>query len=452
MDGILYSPDCGFVVYSKVSGERNEQFFKRTRLTMMGVIALVLVQTIMTALQMKDTSTPSTISRVSLYSVALMAILDGSVFMTSFVSSLIEEVEYPFLAVTFLACTLVSLFEIPYMDLIYRSQRYEVVADARAREATGGTGTGGPQFVARPDGSIGPALTLPTTEAEGRVTPSPNLTTIMDQQDERQLSSMIYSRYFFVLFSFMFLTVMSVSWPSPVRHVYEYTVLIILYSYWVPQIYRNIRRGSRRAFLLSFVISMSLIRLVPILYVCLVPNNILSHRYDPVLAAVISGWQWIQVLILLLQSVLGPRFFLPRGYLPDLYDYHPIITEEDLEAGFAFDKDPDTVITKHLHGDGSGSELSSTSSQSDSERPLLSGKDSSHGQSNKVDCAICMNEIDLVIVPRNHASLASTPANVLARRRYMVTPCRHVFHTECMEQWMRTKLQCPVCRNPLPPI
>lgn len=459
MDGVLYSPDCGLVLSTqKASGDRNEEYYKRIRLTMMGAIALVLCQTIMTAYQMKDTSTPSTISRVSMYSVALMAMLDGAVFMTAFVCSLLEEVAYPFLAVTFLACTLVSLFEIPYMDLIYRSQRYEVVADARAREARG-AGSDAVQFVARPDGSIGPAAATATEgdDSQNRASPSPNLTTIMDQ-DERQVSSMIYSRYFFLLFSFLFLTAMSSSWPASIRHAYEYTVLLVLYSYWVPQIYRNVRRGSRRAFLLSFVLTISGVRLVPVLYACLVPNNIANHRLDPTLAAVISGWQWVQVLVLVAQSILGPRFFLPRGYLPDLYDYHPIITEEDIESGFAFDNDPDSNLPK-LKSDGTGTGVSgrtasetSSPSQSDSESPLLSRKDSDHAHSNKVDCAICMNDIELVIVPRNNASLASTPANVLARRRYMVTPCRHVFHTECMEQWMRTRLQCPVCRNPLPPI
>jgi len=28
----------------------------------------------------------------------------------------------------------------------------------------------------------------------------------------------------------------------------------------------------------------------------------------------------------------------------------------------------------------------------------------------------------------------------------MVTPCRHVFHSNCLEGWMRFRLQCPNCR------
>ena len=35
---------------------------------------------------------------------------------------------------------------------------------------------------------------------------------------------------------------------------------------------------------------------------------------------------------------------------------------------------------------------------------------------------------------------------------YMITPCKHVFHTECLESWMNMKNECPYCRRPIPPI
>jgi hypothetical protein len=40
----------------------------------------------------------------------------------------------------------------------------------------------------------------------------------------------------------------------------------------------------------------------------------------------------------------------------------------------------------------------------------------------------------------------------LSRRTYMVTPCRHIFHTACLESWMRLRLQCPICRDTIPPV
>ena len=32
---------------------------------------------------------------------------------------------------------------------------------------------------------------------------------------------------------------------------------------------------------------------------------------------------------------------------------------------------------------------------------------------------------------------------------YMVTPCKHVFHSECLEEWLEHKRECPNCRAPL---
>ena len=32
----------------------------------------------------------------------------------------------------------------------------------------------------------------------------------------------------------------------------------------------------------------------------------------------------------------------------------------------------------------------------------------------------------------------------------MVTPCDHVFHDECLQQWMDIKMECPTCRAALP--
>jgi hypothetical protein len=49
------------------------------------------------------------------------------------------------------------------------------------------------------------------------------------------------------------------------------------------------------------------------------------------------------------------------------------------------------------------------------------------------DCVICYNEIDI----RN-------------RRGYMLAPCDHIFHKECLLQWMDVKMECPVCRTELP--
>ena len=30
---------------------------------------------------------------------------------------------------------------------------------------------------------------------------------------------------------------------------------------------------------------------------------------------------------------------------------------------------------------------------------------------------------------------------------YMITPCKHVFHSDCLEEWFKMKKECPSCRS-----
>jgi hypothetical protein len=55
--------------------------------------------------------------------------------------------------------------------------------------------------------------------------------------------------------------------------------------------------------------------------------------------------------------------------------------------------------------------------------------------SSTLDCVICYNGID-----------------VHNRRGYMLAPCDHIFHRECLVQWMDVKMECPICRTELPPL
>ena len=50
------------------------------------------------------------------------------------------------------------------------------------------------------------------------------------------------------------------------------------------------------------------------------------------------------------------------------------------------------------------------------------------------ECVICMVEIEKI-----------------GSVRSAVTPCMHVFHASCLEQWLEIKMECPTCRRALPP-
>ena len=33
---------------------------------------------------------------------------------------------------------------------------------------------------------------------------------------------------------------------------------------------------------------------------------------------------------------------------------------------------------------------------------------------------------------------------------YMITPCNHIYHSDCLEGWIKQNRICPTCRNPIP--
>jgi len=37
-----------------------------------------------------------------------------------------------------------------------------------------------------------------------------------------------------------------------------------------------------------------------------------------------------------------------------------------------------------------------------------------------------------------------------SKTEFMETPCKHKFHSVCMEEWMKQKHECPYCRTKIP--
>jgi mitofusin len=94
---------------------------------------------------------------------------------------------------------------------------------------------------------------------------------------------------------------------------------------------------------------------------------------------------------------------------------------------------------------------------SSTEETLTKSAGESKGKGKKVfDCSICAQDIEVPVIAtgadENTVAGMGGTSMILQRRQYMVTPCRHIFHTGCLEGWMRYRLMCPNCREVLPPL
>ncbi|OUM63472.1 hypothetical protein PIROE2DRAFT_61249 [Piromyces sp. E2] len=115
---------------------------------------------------------------------------------------------------------------------------------------------------------------------------------------------------------------------------------------------------------------------------------------------IIISYTILQILILSLQNIYGPLFLIPEKFLPQRYNYHPIlpIYNEKDEAGEEGEEE------EHV-------DANDASASAPLERISVNQ-----------ECAICFTNI--------------VENNKVNNKDYMVTPCHHIFHTECLKHWM----------------
>lgn len=496
MSALIFSPDCGFVLESKgppdfapqeglhLYGRKLETYMRVARRCIIAFAAVTCAQVFLLIRQMKDASTPSTKSRVSFYTIALMALGDGCACMGfMFVSMMIDAAFLPLITTAFLSFLGVSFFGMKFLMDIWtvqaperqerdreRQRRWNDIAAANTAPIPPATTSPGSAGIVTAPGAD--TLPLPVTahrQADTGATPiiipsdqdvdaevadnaentatQPTAQTTTLNTARREMSA-LYSKFYFLLLGLVFLSLHATTWPIPLRSFYTNTICLTYLSFWLPQINRNITRNCHRALRWEFVIGQSILRLAPIVYLYTIPKNVLFFGNDKNMAYLFIAWVWLQVWALGSQEILGPRFFVPKGWAPPAYDYHPILRAEgDEESG-------STMPIGFTQATSS----STTHPTVPSSQPRSSN---SMGPNTKsFDCAICTENINVPILHKAGSSDAESPGGtsaalsttLFARRAYMVTPCRHVFHSGCLEGWMRYRLQCPICRENLPPL
>lgn len=471
MSALIFSPDCGFVLESRgppdfapqqgthLVGQKLEAYIRLAKRGILAFGVLICAEIFLLLRQMNDTSTPSTRSRVSFYAIALMGLGDGfACFGLMLTSFFVDDAFLPLISTAFIAFLCVSFFGMKFLMDIWTVQGPERSERARRDAAANPapvptprpfipavTTTAGadtlplPVTARRPADSGATPIIIPSdqdlgaAEVEGDDATQPATQTTMGSA--RREMGAVYSRFYIVLLSIAFLSLHATSWPTTIRSVYANMLAFTYLSFWAPQIYRNVIRNCHQALRWEFVIGQSILRLTPFAYFYIVEDNILFVETDRNAAWVLVGWVWIQIWALASQEILGPRFFIPAGWAPPAYDYHPILREEDQESGASMPIGFTQGTTRRSHDDVDG-------------EPDPAGK-------RTFDCAICMQSLEVPVVPAggggrdNSTSLGTT---LFSRRAYMVTPCRHIFHSPCLEGWMKYRLQCPICRDDLPPL
>lgn len=460
MSAVVYSPDCAFFLESKgppdfppgeghhLRGMKLEVHTHQVKTWLLIFAWIVFGQVYLLKNQMRETFTPSTVGRVSFPTISIMVMVDGITFtaaatwVSSAGSTFLPTLTLMF--ASFLAMTIGGSFLAKIYEVQFPERQSRQDADSR-----GGTDRNTPQTTREP--SILPA---PVTAGLQHRAPSPPVIVPFDGDVEAEVADAaaavplnrgeatrtpvlsfqtILGRFILASLLFSFVTLSSSQWYPRARSIYLNLAAFVYLSLWVPQIHRNVMRNCRRALTWQFVIGQSILRLLPIAYFWVKADNFMFATTDRFSFGVLCSWVWLQLFILATQDVIGPRYAIPDSWTPDAWDYHPVLREDNVEKGGL----PIGLVA-------------------DETQPLRRAsidsvvEDASKESMRVIDCSICREILEVPVIKAGEEDKSVT--GVFARRMYMVTPCRHIFHTACLESWMKFRLQCPICREDLPPL
>ncbi|KAF9996823.1 hypothetical protein BGZ65_007599, partial [Modicella reniformis] len=221
----IYSPNCRLtLVVKNAEGMKREKFYSKAvnYAGMAGTLAFI--QVFLLVRQMEYTPTPSSVSKVSYWSIALQVFIDSYLCMLHLTTGVLID-----------------------------------------------TMPGG--------------LPLPVTAAR----PAP----VEDLDNPRSDMQALYGRfYWMVIVSLIILYKIAIS-STRVRNFMISVSALALYSFWVPQIIRNVMRGSKRGLHLGFMMGMTATRLALPIYFLACPENLIGIEPTP--------WVWGLVLWVALQ-------------------------------------------------------------------------------------------------------------------------------------------------------
>ena len=189
---------------------------------------------------------------------------------------------------------------------------------------------------------------------------------------------------------------------------------------WIFQIYYSAKKGTKPPMPFSYIFVTSLFKMLIPIYLKAYNNNIFSLRPSYLKVFICISFVFIEAVIVSLQKLLGPKFFIPERYRERAFDYYK--SAEEI---------PDNAKNN--------------------------------------ECVICLENLDNLAVNNQDDEddeIFKANVNYIERlammiqkwnkkkhnKPYMKTPCGHVFHTKCLETWLEIKNECPYCRQRIPPL
>lgn len=451
-EGVLSSPNCSFVmnVTMRALSVDQERLEDKTVSFAVAMTLLSIVQMGAVIYQLNKCANQSAASRTSMLCVGIQAILDSYACLLQLVTGFVWQPWFNAFAVAaFGKLVLFSILEMRLLLVLWNSRRPQAFADGWA--------------------SLRRELTL------------------------------MYARFYCSLLAGMLLVY--IFWNS------LWLLVFAAFSFWIPQIIHNAQHGTKTGLAPVYIGIMSSTRLFVPLYLWACPYNfvasVMPYNTSNGLAVGLVLWMGVQVAVMAAQHRYGSQFFVPGFCLPEKYNYHRPISaalrrgERDDGGGAGAGAGDGAGAGAGDDGDAGGGGggggggaigpawagqrvqrfLGNTVQRARAFRGRVeewwrqrregyarvgavdhrddgggdlemgnmggvggaggggagAGDEGGAADAEPIECVICTCEVELV------------------GREYMLTPCNHIFHSECLLRWMDVKMECPVCRGQLPP-
>ena len=271
-------------------------------------------------------------------------------------------------------------------------------------------------------------------------------------------------------------------------------ITIIFLMLWLPQIVFNVIKNNKVGLPLIYVLICTIDRIGLPFYFRGYNGNLFRIRRD---WSFVCGWSLFligNVVVMYLQLFMGSRFILPKAMRGNVFEYYKSKDEvmkmknnaKELECVICLqkmmnDNEDDNKSEKEMKRDESSSGYNSLINDSVSVSGVLSanrkdGEDALHtfpntnkGVELKVittSSTLSENDFEFHVKKRKKCKWVITWKEVICvadmlksvcftfykvpnnktNKPFMVTPCGHVFHTQCLEEWFNCKKECPNCR------
>ncbi|RAL45312.1 hypothetical protein DM860_014722 [Cuscuta australis] len=271
LEGLMESPsvnddgDCFSPILLNASSINIEVYYNKAVNYTLMVTFISFLQVLLLIRQMEHSNTQSGAAKVSILMIGQQAIMDAYLCLLHLTAGiLVESLFNAFATAAFFKFVVFSIFEMRYLLAIWKASR-------------------------------------PMNNGEG-------------WEAMRRELSVLYSRFYGILL-------------GGILFMYEFhkflrTILLLLHSFWIPQILTNVIRDSRKPLHPHYILGMTITRLAIPLYIFGCPHNFMRIGTNKKWCVFLGTFMGIQASILLLQHYLGSRCFIPRQILPEKYSYY----------------------------------------------------------------------------------------------------------------------------------